>query len=363
MKFYQIFLPALLSSVLGSFTANEDKRLIKLNEYEPALWMTESEVLTKLIQNDINFFDITEVKEETLKLRTSTPSSTLPSTFKHQDIVRPLFDNINIDRMRSFLTSFSSFNNRYYKVQSGADASNWLLSQIKGTISSSNYTGKVTVETFSHTFIQKSIIAKIEGSDLDLKSEIVLVGSHLDSINKANPTDGRAPGADDDGSGTTCNLEAFRILLENNFKPKRSIEFHWYAGEEAGDLGSQDIAKVYYESNKKVVAQTQFDMVGYLSDESKIGLIIDYTDEELTTLIKKVINEYLNYGYIERKCGYACSDHAAWNKYGYKSAFPFEDKTNPNLHTPNDTLEHVNFTHVKEYVKLAIAFLVEVADI
>jgi hypothetical protein len=33
-------------------------------------------------------------------------------------------------------------------------------------------------------------------------------------------TDGRAPGADDDGSGTTTTLEAFTLLCANKFQPE-----------------------------------------------------------------------------------------------------------------------------------------------
>ena len=38
-------------------------------------------------------------------------------------------------------------------------------------------------------------------------------------------------GADDDGSGSMGILEAYRALLAADFRPKRTIEFHWYAAE------------------------------------------------------------------------------------------------------------------------------------
>ena len=34
---------------------------------------------------------------------------------------------------------------------------------------------------------------------------------------------------DDDGSGTVCVLEVFRVLMANGFKPNRTVEFHFYA--------------------------------------------------------------------------------------------------------------------------------------
>ena len=54
-------------------------------------------------------------------------------------------------------------------------------------------------------------------------------------------------------------LEIFRVLTEANYAPKTPVEFQWYAGGEAGLLGSQDIATQYAEDNKEVYAMLQLD--------------------------------------------------------------------------------------------------------
>lgn len=71
-----------------------------------------------------------------------------------------------------------------------------------------------------------------------------------------------APGADDDGSGTTSALEAFRALVHGNFTPAAPVEFHWYSAEEGGLLGSQAVAKSYEDDGVKVKAMLQMDMTG-----------------------------------------------------------------------------------------------------
>lgn len=38
-------------------------------------------------------------------------------------------------------------------------------------------------------------------------------------------------GADDDGSGSVTILESYRALISSNFRPERSVEFHWYSAE------------------------------------------------------------------------------------------------------------------------------------
>lgn len=118
----------------------------------------------------------------------------------------------------------------------------------------------MTVSLYSHSFVQSSIIAKIPGKNSG--GPITILGAHMDSINQSSPSSGRAPGADDDGTGTVNLMEAFRALLAAGFKPTNPVEFHWYAAEEVGLLGSQAIASAYKSAGKPVQAFMQLDMSG-----------------------------------------------------------------------------------------------------
>lgn len=90
--------------------------------------------------------------------------------------------------------------------------------------------------------------------------KLVIVGAHQDSTNLLPFLP--APGADDDGSGTTTSLEALTILLKSGFRPTHSsVEFHWYSAEEGGMLGSQAVASQYQKEDKSVRAMLQMDMV------------------------------------------------------------------------------------------------------
>jgi leucyl aminopeptidase len=84
----------------------------------------------------------------------------------------------------------------------------------------------------------------------------------MDSINLSNPTSGRAPGADDDGTGTVNLIEILRVLVDSGFKPSTPLEFHWYSGEEVGLLGSNAIATSYKSAGVKVKAFMELDMSG-----------------------------------------------------------------------------------------------------
>ena len=49
------------------------------------------------------------------------------------------------------------------------------------------------------------------------------------SVFPGSTTDFCPLGADDGGSGTVAILEAYRALLESDFEPNRTVEFHWYS--------------------------------------------------------------------------------------------------------------------------------------
>jgi leucyl aminopeptidase len=87
--------------------------------------------------------------------------------------------------------------------------------------------------------------------------------------------------ADDDGSGTTSTIHAFRALCESGYVPTTSdLEFHWYSAEEGGLLGSQAIAKSYEQQGVVVKGMVQMDMTAWVKKgtEEVVGVITDFVD-------------------------------------------------------------------------------------
>ncbi|KAJ1952913.1 hypothetical protein GGI12_006127, partial [Dipsacomyces acuminosporus] len=139
--------------------------------------------------------------------------------------------------------------------------------------------------------------------------------------------------------------------------------FHWYAGEEGGLLGSADITSAY--QTKNVVADLQLDMTAYPSDPPTVGIVTDYTDPDANDLVRQISTTYAGLPTEDFQCGYACSDHASWNDIGVRSTMPFENPYldgNGNIHTPNDSLSTVDYNHLVKFVKIALGFIIEVAD-
>ena len=80
-------------------------------------------------------------------------------------------------------------------------------------------------------------------------------------------------------------------------KATNTVEFHWYAPEEGGLLGSQAIFSSYHDSGRDVKAMLQQDMTGYVQktldagEKERVGVITDFVDPDLTEFIKKVVTE------------------------------------------------------------------------
>jgi hypothetical protein len=107
-----------------------------------------------------------------------------------------------------------------------------------------------------------NVLGKIEGTDPELKTQYIVLGGHLDHLGTRGTV--VMNGADDDASGVSVVMEAARVLGLGGFKPKRTIVFAAWCGEEMGLLGSN-----YFGTKPsagitmdRVVANFNCDMVG-----------------------------------------------------------------------------------------------------
>jgi len=97
-----------------------------------------------------------------------------------------------------------------------------------------------------------NVIADIPGR---LPDESILVGAHLDSWD-------RGQGAGDNGTGTLVLWQVARSLVEQGIRPRRTIRFVSFTGEELGLLGSRDYVRRHSAELAAVRAMINLDMVG-----------------------------------------------------------------------------------------------------
>ena len=222
---------------------------------------------------------------------------------------------------------------------------------------------KVTMAIFFKKELVEAgnIVAKVEGSDPELKKEVVIVGAHYDHEGK----DKRGqvyPGADDNASGTAVVMELARAFQDLKQKPKRTILFILFTAEEKGLLGAHYYVQDPVFPLDKTVALINLDMVGR-NDIDQMGVIGKYQFPKLfqivETINKNTVNFQLNLS-VEQFI--SNSDHSPFMRVGIPCLL-FNSGMHDQLHTQDDTADRINPDKVEKAAQLVFLSLWAVADL
>ena len=222
-----------------------------------------------------------------------------------------------------------------------------------------NLTTKAIVEV--HAWYEKNaltmnVAGMIEGSDPVLKNEYVIVGAHLDHVGTQAGL--LFPGANDNASGSAGVLEIAKAFIRNGIKPKRSVIFVLFAGEEQGLDGSKHFVESWKQGYDNITAMLNLDCVGY-GDSIQVG---NGRSAPILWQIAKRNDE----------AGINLMVNTTWSGGG-ADATPFDEKGIPclyfvttnsydHLHLPSDKVETLNGALYENIVKLAYMTAVEVAN-
>lgn len=217
----------------------------------------------------------------------------------------------------------------------------------------------------------QNIYAWIEGSDPNLKNEIIVIGAHMDHIGYG-PSMSRTParrevhpGADDNASGTVALMQIARSFSKLKGKIARTVVFQAYSAEEMGLIGSRFYCDnpVFPKGNPSIkshVFMLNMDMVGYLGK----GRTFAFESGDSSIDIGKIITD-LNKKYSFAKQitsrGTGGSDHASFYNKRVPVAF-LHTGLHPHYHTPDDTADKINFSGIEQIAKYAFELSFRVAN-
>lgn len=235
----------------------------------------------------------------------------------------------------------------------------------------------LTTSINRHIVPDRNVLAMVEGSDPQLRNEVVIVSAHYDH----EGADGTVVynGADDDGSGTVALLEiadAYAMAMAAGQRPRRSVLFACWGSEERGPLlGAWSYTEEPTFPLARTVAVLNMDMVGR-NEEVQVGggprfnglevqtaesnrnaiNILGYSRHpELSGLVEKV-----NQGYgLELKLRY---DNNASNLLRRSDQWPFLENgvpalwfhtgLHPDYHTQYDRPEKINYEKMEKIARL-----------
>ena len=196
--------------------------------------------------------------------------------------------------------------------------------------------GPVQVEiAMTNTIVDQPLevyntVAEIRGSEKP--DEFVIIGGHLDSWDLGT-------GSTDNGTGSIAVLEAARALAKLQLKPKRTIRFVLFSGEEQGLYGSQEYVKAHQSELEKVSAALVHDTgTGRVLT---LGLHDNYQDRELVDQVLAPLHELkLLEPSMARSFG---TDHLSFDEAGVPGFYCIQDLAEYRLthHSQSDTFDKV----------------------
>jgi hypothetical protein len=290
------------------------------------------------------------------------------------DILRPL-DQPDAKHLRQTVELLTSFPTRNSLSATCRPACEALAAQLRQHKS-------LNVEIMDYTLPKgrripedtpcQNVIATLNG----MRPNRILIGGHLDSLNlQVQPTEGPAPGANDDASGVAVATELARILAGTS--PQNTLQFIAFTGEEQGLLGSTAIANRAVEEKWLIDAVLSNDTVGSTSnksgqkDEHRIRLFSEeaetHNSRELARFAEFIVREtQKDFGIklVFRRDRFGRGgDHTPFANAGFNAVRFIEvHEEFTRQHTPDDLMDYMDFDYLARVASANLAIMATLAQ-
>ena len=201
-----------------------------------------------------------------------------------------------------------------------------------------------------------NVIAELPGSEPPLADQYIVVGAHYDHLGLGEH-DSLAPrlrgqihhGADDNASGTSGVLELADALAHAGERPRHSVVFICFAGEELGLLGSAYYANHATFPLERTVAMINMDMIGRVSS-NRLYIGGTGTSPNFQKLVEDA-NSGVKFALSYSASGYGASDQTSFAVHEVPVLFFFSG-LHSDYHKPSDTWDKIDATNGARVVEL-----------
>jgi hypothetical protein len=202
----------------------------------------------------------------------------------------------------------------------------------------------------------KNVVGVLRGSDKVLAEEVVILGAHYDHIgrgyfgSRAPAERGKIhPGADDNATGTAGLILLAKAFASLPYRPKRTIVFIAFSGEEMGLLGSQHYAAHPLYPLAKTAVMINMDMIGHLR-KKKVFALGAGTSPGFSDMVSKLTRLVDGCDAVPVSAA-GGSDQMSFYAKKVPVLF-FCTGGHPYYHTPRDTIDRINFQGEADVLKL-----------
>jgi len=220
----------------------------------------------------------------------------------------------------------------------------------------------VSVQTKPVEVIGRNVIGLLPGSDPELADEYIVVGAHYDHVGM-NEAGEIWNGADDNGSGTVGLLGLIDAItaLPADQRPRRSIVFLAFSGEELGLIGSYQFLVGGFIDPAKIVGMVNTDMIGRAADNS-VYAVGTQSGEGLGDLVRAqgegipIKLRFDNEEFFDR------SDQVGFYYAGVPIVF-FNTDEHDDYHTPRDTADLIHYDDMSAICHVAFRTIVSLSNL
>jgi hypothetical protein len=197
-----------------------------------------------------------------------------------------------------------------------------------------------------------NVIAELNGTEKP--GEFVILGAHLDSWELGT-------GALDNGCNAALVIDALRAIQSTGLKPRRSIRFILFSGEEEGLLGSRAYSRAHRDELDAAAG-----VIIYDSGTGKTTGFATGGRKDVLATAQQLIAPFQPFGLTELKTDMEWgTDHFDFMLEGVPTFVADQDEANylENYHAVSDTYDKVDFPQLKKHVAEAAAFAFALANL
>jgi hypothetical protein len=263
-----------------------------------------------------------------------------------------MIQQVNENMIYDYLKDLTDFGPRYTGTENCTLAGQYIYNEFE----------KMDLDVEFHdwnyaNFKSKNVVATQKGTDIE-SDAIYIFCAHYDTTRKS-------PGANDDGSGVAAMMTIANICSKYTFN--HTIRFIAFSGEEVGTYGSFSYARDAYKRGDNIIAVLNADIIGY-ADTEVGGNIIRFSNMDRSSWISsyacEISEKYQDNAEltVENIPNYRGADNQAFVDYGYDGVWIVEHDGHQWTHSPEDTMDHINFTYLTKVTKLLLATFAELAN-
>jgi Zn-dependent M28 family amino/carboxypeptidase len=188
---------------------------------------------------------------------------------------------------------------------------------------------------------------------------LAIVTAHLDSVNTSGGITADAPGADDNGSGVAGVLEIGRILAMH--PAEHDLRLILFGGEEQSTWQSAICQDFEPDRPRSPRQCDQHDMIATLNTPVLTVLLEgSAVSQSLMNDLSDAAHDYTSLT-VQTSLNPFASDHVPFINASLPAILTIEgaDGANHNVHTANDTLNHIHYGLASEIIKMNLAVVAQ----